>query len=110
MRFGLARRHPREMLGLFIGLRARHYDNLGQIEAAERDYLVAGALFPQNRRLHNGQVRATVQMASEVFDPREKGHPIELAAWLPPVVLQLQRREEKSRAHQSSTITNFGDQ
>ena len=52
-------------------------------------------------------------MASRVFDAHEKGHPVELAEWLPQVVLQLRRREweERSRAYQyPSLITHFGEQ
>jgi hypothetical protein len=43
---------PREMLGVFIGLRGRHMRDTGKLEDAETDYLLARHLFPNNRRLY----------------------------------------------------------
>jgi hypothetical protein len=77
---------PREMLGLFFGLRARHFDNINRLEEAERDYLVARYLFPRNRQLYVAQNQASVQCSMELFEPGEKGHPTELACWLQDVV------------------------
>jgi hypothetical protein len=77
---------PRELLGLFFGLRARHFDNTDRHAEAEVDYLVARYLFPKNRHLHTGQHQSTVQYAIDLFEPGEKGHPIELASWLQQVV------------------------
>lgn len=73
---------PREMLGLFVGLRARHFDNTGRFAEAERDYLLARYLFPQNRHLYNAQVETSIQNSVELFEPFEKGHPRDLAEWL----------------------------
>jgi hypothetical protein len=77
---------PREMLGIFYGLRGRHLDNVGEMAQAEGDYLWARALFPNNRQLFNGQVQVSVQVAPDLFEPDEKGHPNELADWLQQVV------------------------
>jgi hypothetical protein len=77
---------PRELLGLFVGLRARHYENTGKFAEAEADYLLARWLFPTNRHLHVGQVQSTVQCAIDLFEPQEKGHPVELAEWLQQLV------------------------
>ena len=77
---------PREMLGLFFGLRARHFENTNRLGEAEGDYLVARYLFPRNRQLYIGQNQASVQCSMELFEPGEKGHPTELACWLQDVV------------------------
>ncbi len=42
---------PMEMLGIFIGLRARHFQDTNHFDLAERDWLQARALFPNNRKL-----------------------------------------------------------
>jgi Transglutaminase-like superfamily len=77
---------PREMLGLFFGARARHLENTHRLKEAEVDYLLARYLFPQNRKLHTAQHQTSVQIAIDLFEPYEKGHPIELASWLQEVV------------------------
>ncbi|MBA3314193.1 MAG: hypothetical protein H0T47_13025 [Planctomycetaceae bacterium] len=77
---------PREMLGLFFGLRARHYDNTERFSEAERDYLLARYLFPQCRDLYFGQNQISVQVSMDLFEPGERGHPTELACWLQDVV------------------------
>lgn len=73
---------PREMLGLFLGLRARIYENTYQFGGAERDYLQARALFPNNRNLAYAQMQVSLQQAAEYFEPGERSHPNETAAWL----------------------------
>jgi hypothetical protein len=77
---------PREMLGVFFGLRARHLENVNCLREAEPDYLVARYLFPRNRQLYINQNQVSVQNSMELFVPGEKGHPIELAYWLREVV------------------------
>jgi hypothetical protein len=77
---------PRELLGLFFGLRARHLENTKKWVEAEPDHLLARHLFPQNRYLHIYQHQRSVQNAPKLFEPNEKGHPIELAAWLKQLV------------------------
>ncbi len=77
---------PREMLGQFFGLRARHYENTVRLPEAERDYLLARYLFPQNRQLYVAQNQISVQVSMDLFEPHEKGHPAELAHWLQQVV------------------------
>lgn len=72
----------REMLGLFLGLRARHYENTNRLEEAEPDYLQARALFPRHRNLYYAQNQFSVQQSSELFEPGERGHPTELLSWL----------------------------
>ncbi len=73
---------PREMLGLFLGLRARYYDNTGRFDLAEPDYLLARSLFPQNRNLYFAQNQISVQQSMDLFEPGERAHPLELLEWL----------------------------
>ena len=77
---------PRETLGVFFGARARHLENLFRLADAEPDYLVARYLFPRNRRLYIAQNLISVQVSMRLFEPGEKGHPIDLAGWLQEVV------------------------
>lgn len=77
---------PREMLGVFVGLRARHLENTSRFGAADRDYLLARYLFPANRCLYIAQNQSSVQCSMDLFDPHEKGHPIELSYWLQDLV------------------------
>jgi Transglutaminase-like superfamily len=39
---------PRQLLGLFVGLRARHWQDIGRRKDAGRDYRLASDLFPSN--------------------------------------------------------------
>lgn len=79
---------PRELLGVFVGLRGRHYEDCAQPDSAEPDYLLARYLFPRSRLLHYAQVMASVQNGMDLFEPSERGHPAELASWLQEVVRQ----------------------
>ena len=80
---------PREMLGLFVGLRARHLENTHRMAEAEPDYLLARYLFPKNRCLYIAESQVSVQCSMKLFEPGEKGHPIELAHWLQDVVREV---------------------
>jgi hypothetical protein len=74
------------MLGVFVGLRARHLENTNCFPEAEPDYLLARYLFPKNRQLYISQNQTSVQCSMGLFEPHEKGHPVELARWLQEVV------------------------
>lgn len=71
---------PRELLGLFVGLRARHMKDIGNLAEAERDYLLARHLFPTNRALYFGASWVSVQRSAELFEADEEGYPSSLAA------------------------------
>jgi hypothetical protein len=73
---------PRQMLGLFIGLRGRHREDLGLLAEAETDYLLARTLFPENRRLYMAQIGVSVQLSDRRFNVGEAGHHTGLARWL----------------------------
>jgi hypothetical protein len=73
---------PRERLGAFIGLRARHYQDLffqhhdrTFLRCAERDYLLARYLFPNNRRMHQWQMLLSAVLGMGRFENTENGHP-----------------------------------
>ena len=73
---------PREMLGVFVGLRARHLQDVGKHErdeakivAAESDWLLARWLFPTNRLLYRNQVAVSSMCGDRLFEPDEAGHP-----------------------------------
>lgn len=77
---------PHEMLGLFLGLRARHLENTHHKVEAESDYLLARYLFPNNRHLYVAQYQTSVQSSMRLFEPGDQGHPAELARWLQEVL------------------------
>jgi len=70
---------PRETLGLWIGLRARHLHDSGHVAESEADYLLARHLFPVNHNLYFKGTWATVERGAELFDPGEEGSPPNLA-------------------------------
>lgn len=72
---------PRERLAVFLGLRARHYKNMGEVERhrqwfrlAERDYLLARWLFPANGELHANLTHSMAYFSDERFARHEAGH------------------------------------
>ena len=73
---------PREMLGLFFGLRGRHWEDIGRLVEAEVDYLWARVLFPRNRRLYMAQVGVSVQLSGGRFEQTESGHFFGMLDWL----------------------------
>jgi hypothetical protein len=73
---------PREMLGVFLGFRARHMRDTGRLQEAEADYLLARRLFPTSRRLYIDAMALVVPRGATLFEPGEVGSPQSLAAWL----------------------------
>ncbi len=73
---------PREMLGVFIGLRGRHMRDSGRPEEAELDYLLARRLFPNSRRLYIDAMALAVPRGGALFEPGEVGPPQSLAQWV----------------------------
>jgi hypothetical protein len=97
---------PREMLGLFIGLRGRHFHNSGQSLLGETDYLLARSLFPRNRSLQFDQIMASIQNGMELFEDWERGHPVELASWLQEVVRVAPWKKHIQTQHQETSYAN----
>lgn len=72
----------REMLGVFVGMRARYYWDTKQYDPADRDYALARVLYPSHRYGFRESVRAFVWRGEQLFDPYETGHPATMAQWL----------------------------
>jgi hypothetical protein len=66
---------PREMLGLFFGLRGRHLRDSGHREEAELDYLLARHCFPNNRVQYTNALALMVGRGPRLFERREIGSP-----------------------------------
>jgi hypothetical protein len=73
---------PGELLGLFLGLRARHFRDVGDYRLAERDYLLARSRFPSNRNLYTNAMGAAVLNGMKLFHASEGGSPLGLAEWI----------------------------
>lgn len=91
---------PRETLGIFVGLRARHMQDSGNLMEAEKDYLLARHLFPTNHQLFFKGTGATFLRAAEMFAPDEEGAPLYWADCLEQLYGGDRRLLRKS-AHQS---------
>jgi hypothetical protein len=70
---------PRERLGLFVGMRARHLRDTGNLTEAEPAYLLARHLFPRNRCLYFGATWVALQQSWQLFEADEPGNPRNLA-------------------------------
>jgi hypothetical protein len=78
----------RQMLGVYFGLRGRHFSDLRTIPndpltpRMEVDFLLARALYPESRVLYVTQNEISVQQSLNMFVAGEMGHPTELIPWL----------------------------
>jgi len=72
---------PRELLGIFVGLRGRHMRDTDRVDEAERDYLMARHLFPSSRALYCYAMEVAVHQGEYLFEPGEEGSPPSLAEW-----------------------------
>ncbi len=72
----------REMLGVFVQGRARHFQDIGKSDLAARDYALAHTLFPKSRRVYVGLVGNLLLVGERLFARDEHGHPLSLAACL----------------------------
>jgi hypothetical protein len=73
---------PRELLGIFVGLRARHFRDCGDFARAEGDFLLARWLFPSSRELYSQAMGVSVLRGRRLFHPSEEGSPLGLARWI----------------------------
>lgn len=73
---------PREMLGIFVGLRARHFRDIGDMVRAESDYSLARWLFPKNRSLYTEAMGVSVLRGMSLFHINDYGSPYNLAEWI----------------------------
>lgn len=72
----------RQMLGYFIGLRARHFADTGRMDLADRDYALARALLPNHRKTWQASMEAAIFKGTHLFNPGEPEGPSGLAYWL----------------------------
>jgi hypothetical protein len=72
----------REMLGVFVQARARHYADTGKIDLAAHDYALAHTLFPNSRKVYIGLVGNLMPLGEKLFARNEHGHPMSLAVYL----------------------------
>ena len=72
----------REMLGTFIGFRARHYNDIGQTALADSDYSLARWAFPENRLIYSNSFTPFVWRGEQLFEPSESGHPLSFVGFL----------------------------
>lgn len=72
----------REMLGVFIALRGRYYNDTDRLELAARDYALAYALMPTNRKVYEGLLGTLMDSGDRLFDVNEHGHPISTVPYL----------------------------
>lgn len=72
----------REMLGVFVKARGRHFADTGKVNLATRDYALAYTLFPNSRKIYVGLVGNLLPVGEKLFARNEHGHPRSLAAYL----------------------------
>jgi hypothetical protein len=65
----------REMMGVFIGQRARHFRDAGDFHRADLSYSLSRALFYQHRKTFIGAMIPMLSRAGQLFDSGEIGHP-----------------------------------
>lgn len=80
---------PRELLGAFISLRARHLQDVAKQQrsdalmfASEADWLLARQLFPNNRGIYKNQMVVSTMRGDQLFAENEAGHPNSLVQLL----------------------------
>lgn len=72
----------RQMLGYFIGLRARHFADTGRMDLADRDYALARVLLPNHRKIWQASMEAAILKGTHLFNPGEPEGPSGLTYWL----------------------------
>jgi hypothetical protein len=73
---------PRELLGIFVGLRAWHMRDSERADEAERDYLLARHLFPSIRKLYIAAMAVAIERSGRMFEQGELGSPQSFADWI----------------------------
>ena len=88
----------REMVGVFLGLRGRHYSDVGDMDQADQSYALARVLFPQHRKNYIAALVPMLRRGEELFEPDELGHPDSLFEDVAPGVVPNVGRPRPSRA------------
>jgi hypothetical protein len=74
----LRRLTAREMMGVFIAGRARHYQDIGELHLQDLDCCLARHLLPNHRPLYTLAMAPFLERGKTIFDPDEHGHPARL--------------------------------
>lgn len=72
----------REMLGAFIALRGRYYNDTNQVELADSDYTLARWAFPKSRIIYIKSFAPLVWRGTQLFESSESGHPLSFVDFL----------------------------
>ena len=79
----------RELLGVFVALRARHTCDVGKCRQdegkmleSEPDWLLSRYLFPRRHETYRNQMAISAMRGESLFDADETGHPISFADFL----------------------------
>ncbi len=97
----------REMLAVFIAVRARYYKDTNQMDLADRDYSLARSQFPKWRGLNYMSQAGYFWRAEQIFKPSEYGHPSEMSKSIYnccPTVRTMAQKQEKQRKQRKSRI------
>jgi len=86
----LRRLAAREMIGAFLGLRGRHFVDVGDFHRADLSYALSRVLFHRYRRAYVGAMVPMLKRGEELFLPGEIGHPESLFEELGPVFANVQ--------------------
>ena len=78
-----------ELLGVFVGLRARHIQDVGKdrgdkshVLKSETDWLLSRYLFPNQRSTYRNQMAISAMRGDILFAQTEIGHPVSLVSFL----------------------------
>jgi hypothetical protein len=83
---GLRRLTAREMAGVFLALRARHYQDIRDLEHADSSYALSRVLFPSYRDACARSIVPFLWRAGQLFNPGEIGHPDSIFDGLAPTI------------------------
>jgi len=74
----------REMVGIFLALRGRHYCDTNRMQPADLDFALSRVLFPHHRRTYVAAMLPLIHRGADLFDDDEIGHPTSLFEDLAP--------------------------
>lgn len=75
----------REMLGIFVSHRARHFSDMGQSAHADSEFALSRHLFPRYRWAYKRAMVHAVLRGGQLFETSEVGHPVALVQDLAPM-------------------------
>ncbi len=93
----------REMLAVFLFVRAIYFTFAGRTDEAELDFLLGRYLFPRNRFLYAEQLILSLKFGCDMFARGERGHPVNISEDF----LDWHRRREVVQNMQWTSITTF---